>query len=152
MVQTAVRSTGRAGAIIALVVLAMVGGIFYGVFGFINNVTDSVSDIGDTVRTEVGTAFQGGNENTVTELTEAQCNRLFKNHLGAMFTALAEGRGEDLSDATIGASTAFGPGSREYFALIDIFSNAEISSAAALGEPKKAMKKSLPLIKKACSR
>jgi hypothetical protein len=98
------------------------------------------------------TSTAGGNFgfDDPTNMSPERCVAQMRKYMKRLFFDLAEGKSNDLSAGFIEASNVFGPGSDNYTAFVNIFSEQKLSSAAALGQPGKAYRMSLPLIDKAC--
>jgi hypothetical protein len=136
-----------------VIALFIVGAVVAGGLFALQAAKDVASDFKDTFPIDIGRSDPGndfGSFDDPTNMSPERCVVQMRKYLKRLFFDLAEQDSDDLSAGFIEASEVFGPGSRYYGDLVDIFSNQKLSSAAALGHPKQAMKGALPLIDKAC--
>jgi hypothetical protein len=143
-------SAGRNwGALAAVLFTLLVGGIalFVGL-----DVRDRVTSAFDEVfeSDDFGDVFDSNSSDGSDELSSASCTKELTQYLRRLFFALAGVDTNATSEAFLDASGEFGGGSREYQALVDIYSSFELNSLAVQGQPRKALKKAVPRVRKAC--
>ncbi len=137
------------GALAAVLFTLLGGGIalFVGL-----DVRDRVTSAFDEVfeSDDFGGVFDSNGSDNSDELSSAACTKKVTQYLRRLFFALAGVDTNATSEAFLDAAAEFGGGSREYQALVDIYSTFELNSLAVQGQPRKALKKAVPRVRKAC--
>jgi hypothetical protein len=137
------------GALAAVLFTLLGGGIalFVGL-----DVRDRVTSTFDEVfeSDDFGGVFDSNGSDNSDELSSAACTKKVTQYLRRLFLALAGVDTNATSEAFLDAAAEFGGGSRKYQALVDIYSTFELNSLAVQGQPRKALKKAAPRVRKAC--
>jgi hypothetical protein len=143
-------SAARNWGALAAVLFTLLGG---GIALFVGlDVRDRVTSAFDEVfeSDDFGDVFDPNRSDTSDELSPATCTKKLTRYMRMLFFALAGVDTNATSEAFLDASAELGGGSREYRALVDIYSTFELNSLAVQGQPRKALKKAVPRIEKAC--
>jgi hypothetical protein len=143
-------ATGRNWGALAAVLFTLLGG---GIALFVGlDVRDRVSSAFDQVfqSDEFDGVFDSNSSDSPDELSSAACTKKLTQYLRRLFFALAGVDTNATSEGFLDAAAELGGGSREYQALVDIYSTFELNSLAVQGQPRKALKKAVPRVRKAC--
>jgi hypothetical protein len=143
-------ATGRNWGALAAVLFTLLGG---GIALFVGlDVRDRVSSAFDEVfqSDDFDGVFDSNSSDNPEELSSAACTKKLTQYLRRLFFALAGVDTNATSEGFLDAASELGGGSREYQALVDIYSTFELNSLAVQGQPRKALKKAVPRVRKAC--
>jgi hypothetical protein len=143
-------SAGRNWGALAAVLFTLLGG---GIALFVGlDARDRVTSAFDEVfeSDDFGDVLDPTGSDNSDELSSAACTKKLTQYLRRLFFALAGVDTNATSEAFLDGAAEFGGGSREYQSLVDIYSTFELNSLAVQGHPRRALKKAVPRIRKAC--
>jgi hypothetical protein len=143
-------AAGRNWAALAAVLFVLLGG---GIALFVGlDVRDRVASAFDDVLDSggLGDVFESNDAGGSDGLSSSACRKKLTKYLRTLFFALSGVDANGTSETFLDAAADLGGGSREYQALVDIYSTFELNSLAAQGKPRQAFEKAVPRVRKAC--